>query len=185
MTKSLKELLAQIINAMLPKSGGTMTGRLTLDNNVYMYTNDNDDNPLLLAGTNASNETVFGYGAYNAGQDVYYEGGTVHLASVNPITVSPSLASFYKISLVTVTITGGIVANSMVSTTARTMTAQTGYNAVGVVGWVASNWRIKPTSFYVANNTTLYAGFSNDTSTSVTTTQTVDFRVLWLKATAG
>ncbi len=181
----LKKLLAKIVNSMLPKSGGTMTGRLTLDNNVYLYSNDNSNNSMLLVGTNTNNETVFGFGAYNAGQDVYYEGGTTHLWSNAPIEVKPSLKEIFKISLVTVTITGGISANNAVSTTARTMTEQTGYNAVGVVGWVASDWRIKPTSFYVANNTTLYAGFSNDTSTSVTTTQTVVFRVLWLKATAG
>lgn len=77
--------------------------------------------------------------------------------------------------------TGAVNANDNVSAADRTMTAYgQGYTAVGIVGWASSNWRIRPTSNYIKNNTTLYAGFANDTGTNVSSA-TVTFRVLWIK----
>ena len=65
------------------------------------------------------------------------------------------------------------------------MTAQSGFNAVGIVGSASSNFRIQPTTHYVLDNTHLFAGFANWTSSNVTSSTTVTFYVLWLKATSA
>ena len=61
------------------------------------------------------------------------------------------------------------------------MTEQAGYTAIGIVGWSTTHWRIRPTTNYIKNNTTIYAGFANDTGTAVTSSVTMTFRVLWVK----
>ena len=54
---------------------------------------------------------------------------------------------------------------------------------VGIVGYSSSNMRVRPTSFFVRDNTSIFAGFANDTSTAVTGTVTVKFYTLFLRAT--
>ena len=97
-------------------------------------------------------------------------------------TLTGQISGLFKISTVAVTLSSGIGANSNVSAANRTMTAQSGYNAVGIVGWQSSQWRIRPTTNYILNNTTLYAGFANDSATAVSQSTTVTFRVLWMRA---
>lgn len=78
-------------------------------------------------------------------------------------------------------ISGGISANSYIASSDITITEQSGYKAVGIVGWSSTNWRIKPTTNYIKDNTTIYAGFGNYTSDSVSADVTITFRVLWIK----
>ena len=92
------------------------------------------------------------------------------------------IRGLYKIVQVEVS-TGTIAAGSNVAADNRALTTPSGYNAIGIVGWSSSNWRIRPTSNYVNGNSYIYAGFANDTGSSASAT--VTFRVLCMRATAG
>lgn len=87
----------------------------------------------------------------------------------------------YKITTVQKVISGGIGANSYVGATDIDMTPQEGYNAVGIVGSSSNYFRVQPTTHYVKDNSTLYAGFANWSATAVTSNVTVIFYVLWIK----
>jgi hypothetical protein len=84
-------------------------------------------------------------------------------------------------TLVTKTLPNGISANNYIAAADIAMTPQDGYNAVGIVGWSTTNWRIRPTTNYIKDDSTIFAGFSNDTDTAVTGSVTMIFRVLWVK----
>lgn len=84
-------------------------------------------------------------------------------------------------TLVTKTLSNGITANNYVAAADIAMTPQDGYKAVGIVGWSTTNWRIRPTTNYIKDDSTIFAGFSNDTATAVTGSVTMIFRVLWVK----
>lgn len=101
------------------------------------------------------------------------------------IAINGQFKDFYKITTVQKVISGGINANSYVAAANISMTAQSGYNAVGIVGHSSSNFRVQPTTNYVSNNTTIFAGFANWSASNVTSDVTVIFYVLWLKATAA
>lgn len=101
------------------------------------------------------------------------------------VNASGQYENLYKITTVQKVISGGINANSYVAAANITMTAQSGYNAVGIVGHSSSNFRVQPTTNYVSNNTTIFAGFANWSASNVTSDVTVIFYVLWLKATAA
>lgn len=73
-----------------------------------------------------------------------------------------------------------VAAHSNVGSADITMTEQEGYKAVGIVGYSSSNYRIRPTTNYVKDNTTLYCGFANDSGDAVSSV-TIGFRVLWIK----
>ena len=73
-----------------------------------------------------------------------------------------------------------VAAHSNVGSADITMTEQDGYKAVGIVGYSSSNYRIRPTTNYVKDNTTLYCGFANDSGDAVSSAN-VSFRVLWIK----
>ena len=73
-----------------------------------------------------------------------------------------------------------VAAHSNVGSADITMTEQEGYKAVGIVGYSSSNYRIRPTTNYVKDNTTLYCGFANDSGDAVSSAN-VSFRVLWIK----
>ena len=73
-----------------------------------------------------------------------------------------------------------VAAHSNVGSADITMTEQEGYKAVGIVGYSSSNYRIRPTTNYVKDNTTLYCGFANDSGDTVRSAN-VSFRVLWIK----
>ena len=105
------------------------------------------------------------------------------LSSEGSLTLGGTYNKLYKITTVALNISA-LNANSYVSAADITMTAQSGYNAVGIVGWATNNWRIRPTTHYVKSNTALNAGACNATGENVTTI-TITFYVLWLKATAG
>lgn len=146
--------------------------------------NELDD---LTSTTHGSDDSDYGHYALIVGN------GTADNARSNALTVNwnGNLAiagqheSLFKITEVTKTISGGINANNYVAAANISMTAQTGYNAVGIVGHSSSNFRVQPTTNYVASNTAIFAGFSNLSATNVTSNVTIVFYVLWLKATSA
>lgn len=87
----------------------------------------------------------------------------------------------YKITTVSVTISGGIDANSYKAASDIAMTPQEGYNAVGIVGHSSNYFRVQPTTNYIKDNSTLYAGFANWSASNVTSNVTITFYVLWMK----
>ena len=95
--------------------------------------------------------------------------------------ISNNAKTDFIITTVTKTLSNGIEANTYIPSADISMTEQTGYTAIGIVGWSTTHWRIRPTTNYIKNNTTIYAGFANDTSTAVTSSVTMIFRVLWVK----
>ena len=99
------------------------------------------------------------------------------------MTVNGTYDSLYKITTVEISV-AAISAHSYVSAADKTMAQVSGYNAVGIVGWSSSTWRVRPTSHYIKSNTVLFAGFANDTNSNADAS-TVTFKVLWLKATSG
>ena len=84
-------------------------------------------------------------------------------------------------TIVNKTLSSGIGAKTYIAASDITMEEQSGYKAVGIVGWATNNWRVRPTTNYVKDNATLYCGFANDTDTAVSSSVTIGFRVLWIK----
>lgn len=174
-------------------------GTTTLSNARYIYgRNAADDNSLLLLGINGSNQILVGYGGRNNSVGAtYLDGNVVNIRSNGALNVTATDTSFsgnisttgqykslFKVTSVGVTV-GTLNANSYKTGENYTMTAQSGYNAVGIVGWSTSHWRVRPTTNYINSNTQIFSGFANDTDTNVTSSVTITFRVLWLKATSA
>lgn len=82
-------------------------------------------------------------------------------------------------TIVTKTVSN-LAAHSYIAASDITMEEQPGYKAVGIVGWSTNNWRVRPTTNYVKDNTTLYSGFGNHSDDAVSSV-TIGFRVLWIK----
>lgn len=87
----------------------------------------------------------------------------------------------YKVTTVPVTISGGIDANSYKAASDISMTPEDGYKAVGIVGHSSNYFRVQPTTNYVKDDSTIYAGFANWSATAVTANVNVVFYVLWIK----
>lgn len=105
------------------------------------------------------------------------------------LTIAGQHQELFKITTLAVE-TGNIEADSYKAGQNYTMTEESGYNAVGIVGWSTTNWRIQPTSHYIASNTQLFSGFANykappASGTVPTASATITFRILWLKATSA
>lgn len=152
-------------NGTIPSAYGIAMGK-------YNEEDSNDDYALIIGnGTDDDNRSnVF---------TVDWDG--------NIVTVG-QYESLFKVTTVAVE-TGSINADSYKSAQNYPMTEESGYNAVGIVGWSTSNWRIQPTSHYVVSNTQIYAGFANykapPSSGTSSASATITFRVLWLKATSA
>ena len=87
----------------------------------------------------------------------------------------------YKVTTVSVSINGGIDANSYKAASDIAMTPEDGYKAVGIVGHSSTYFRVQPTTNYVKDDSTIYAGFANWSATPVTSDVNVVFYVLWIK----
>lgn len=87
----------------------------------------------------------------------------------------------YKVTTVPVTISGGIDANSYKASSDIAMTPEDGYKAVGIVGHSSNYFRVQPTTNYVKDDSTIYAGFANWSASPVTSDVNVVFYVLWIK----
>lgn len=87
----------------------------------------------------------------------------------------------YKVTTKQVVISGGIGANSYKAASDIAITPQDGYNAVGIVGHSSNYFRVQPTTNYIKDNSTLFAGFANWSATAVSNDVTVTFYILWIK----
>ena len=136
-----------------------------------------DDSPSeVVTGVKGNDES-----SYRTG-DVNLTPANIGALATSGGTLTGQISGLYKISTVAVTLSTGIGASSYIGATSHTMTAESGYNAVGIIGWQSTQWRVRPTTNYVVDNTTLYAGFANDSATAVSSSVTVTFRVLWMRA---
>lgn len=159
--------------------GGTITsagkitsgGRIVLPHNTYFAAKD-------------SGGTEQGMLFFYNGREYFGNNDFPTTIRGTSITIDGPQAGLYKVTDVAVSV-AAINAHSNISATNHTMTAQSGYNAVGIVGWQTSNFRISPATNYINSNTQLYAGFKNTSASNVTGTTTVTFKVLWLKGTSG
>lgn len=154
-------------------SGGKITagGRFVLPYNTYFAAKDADGNEQGMISFYADRE-YFG----NASFPTTIRGSSISLS--NP------LSDFYKITRVTVSVSA-LSAHANVAASSHSMTAQSGFNAVGIVGWSSGSYRIRPTTHYIASNTSLYAGFANTSGGATQQAYDVVFYVLWLKATSA
>ena len=161
------------IDGVLTSGGKIISGgRFVLPYNTYFVAKDSDgttERPMFFFYNGVE---YFGNNSY----DTTIRGSSISLAT--------KISNFYKITNVSISV-NGINAHNYISGSSHTMTAQTGYEAVGIVGWETSNYRIRPTSHYISSNTSLFSGFANTSASNVTSTTTMIFRVLWLKATSG
>lgn len=172
--------------------GGTITGvgnvalsgTLTMNNAENIYMKDTGGTECAVLSMSTSNNTVLGYGGYDASQggtNIY--GNTVRLYANNAITFNQPLAALFKVTDVSKSVSS-IAAHSYQNGISFSMTAQSGYNAVGVVGWSSSNFRIYPFRVEVTSNTNITASLSNATA-AASADFTMHFYVLWLKATSA
>lgn len=128
--------------------------------------------------TNGDNAFIVGNGA-----DDDHRSNALAVDWSGNLNIAGQHQALYKITQVTKVLTGGVNANSYIQATNIAMTPADGYNAVGIVGHSSSNFRVQPTSEYVASNSAIFAGFANWSASNVTSDVTVIFYVLWLKAT--
>ena len=66
-------------NTKLPLAGGTMTGSITLNNAVYLYGKNTGGTSYILAGLNADNNFLLGYGTAGAGYSTFLDGNNIYL----------------------------------------------------------------------------------------------------------
>jgi hypothetical protein len=104
------------------------------------------------------------------------------------IQVSGGINDLYKVTDYPIS-SIAVNANSVTSASGHSVTRQSGYRAIGIVGYNTTNGHIRPTVNYItesssiSSNPTLTAGFANDSASDLSG-QTVTFKILWIKATA-
>lgn len=163
----------------------SLLGALSFVNSRNILMEDTGGTPRAVLAMSSSNNTVVGYGGYDASQggtNVY--GNNVRLYSRNPIQFNQPLAGLFK----TTTESGTVPATSAHSYSTNlsaSMTAPDGYNAVGIVGWQSSNFRLYPFRCEVASNSSITFGVTNSTGTATSNSTTMYFQVLWMKATSA
>lgn len=182
---------ASIVGDLSVGGGATVSGDIVtngdirLNNAKTIYIKDTGGTPRSVVTMSTSNNTALGYGGYNVSQGgTFIYGNNVRIISRNAIQFDQPLAALYKVTTVTVSV-AALSAHANVAASSYTMTAQSGYNAVGIVGWSTGSYRIRPTTHYIASNTSLYAGFANTSAAATSQAYDVVFRVLWLKATSA
>lgn len=135
---------------------------------------------------------VFVYGGTSANKPVSISGSAVNIGgnitAADNLKVEGRYTELYKVTSFTKTLSGGVGADSYIAAADITIPSASrvsGYNAVGIVGHASNYFRVQPTTNYVKDNTTIYAGFANWSATPVTNDVTITFYILWLKATTA
>lgn len=170
----------------------SVVGGITTNGDVSIATNNKAIRLTDTGGTlrsmvylSSNNYFGLGYGLYdaNAGETRIY-GDTLRLYSHNAITFNQPLSALYQVTTEsgTVPATG---AHTYSTNLSASMTAPAGYNAVGIVGWQSSNFRLYPFRCEVASNSSITFGVTNSTATATSNSTTMSFQVLWLKATSA
>lgn len=170
----------------------SVVGGITTNGDVSIATNNKAIRLTDTGGTlrsmvylSSNNYFGLGYGLYaaNAGETRIY-GDTLRLYSHNAITFNQPLSALYKVTTESGTVPA-ISAHSYSTNLSASMTAPVGYNAVGIVGWQSSNFRLYPFRCEVASNSSITFGVTNSTATATSNSTTMSFQVLWLKATSA
>lgn len=159
----------------------TLNGALYFGNAKNIYFKDTGGTYRAVVAMSNSNNTVLGYGGYDASQggtNIY--GNTVRLYSRNAIQFDQPLAGLVKLTEYQFS-TPAMNAHTYESTTSATLPAQTGYIPVGIVGWRVGNYHVNAFNLRL-NGRTIYGGFSNPYNSNVAAS-TCTVNVLWLKAT--
>lgn len=183
---SHKHSASDITNGTLPAERGG-TGNTTLTSSMNALVNslgrgtdtptDNDYYVSQYAGGGDTTTTYHRRPVSSLWNYIKSKADSVYAASNH----THNLGANFKITEVAVT-TNSISAHGYQSGASISMTAQSGYTAIGIVGWKSNSYKIRPTSHYIEDNNSLFAGFAN-TSTSSVTSAKVTFKVLWAKNT--
>lgn len=169
--------------AMVTDAAGNMTldGSLYFGNARTIYMKDTGGTYRAVVSESTSNNTVIGYGGYDASQggtNIY--GNTVRVYSRNEIQFNQPLAGLVKLTEYQFS-TPAMNAHTYESTVSATLPAQTGYIPVGIVGWRVGNYHVNAFTLRL-NGRTIYGGFSNPYNSNVAAS-TCTVNILWLKAT--
>ena len=169
--------------AMVTDAAGNLelNGALTLQNAKNILAKDTGNTERAILSMSGNNNTVLGYGGYDASQggtSIY--GNTVRLYSRNEIVFNQPLAGLVKLTEYQFS-TPAMNAHTYVSSTSATLPAQTGYIPIGIVGWRVGNYHVNAFNLRL-NGRTIYGGFSNPYDSNVGAS-TCTVNVLWLKAT--
>ena len=123
-----------------------------------------------------------------------------NLSVLNDLTVTNDVAiggdlglngqitDFYEIVVLSVETTASIAAHSYQSNATYTVPSgsrPSGMTLVGVVGWGASNFRLYAASAFVNGAHSISVTIANSSATSVAAGATINFRLLYAKATAA
>lgn len=128
--------------------------------------------------------------------EVVVRDGTTDLVIINDnnniditgnIQISGSINNLYKVTDYPIG-SIAVTANAVTANSNYTVTRESGYQAIGIVGYNTTNGYIRPTANYItdnsmSNNPILTAGFANNSASDLSG-QTVIFKILWIKATA-
>lgn len=169
--------------AQVTDAAGNMTinGSLYMGNAKTIYMKDTGGTYRAVVSESTSNNTVIGYGGYDASQggtNIY--GNTVRVYSRNEIQFNQPLAGLVKLTEYQFS-TPAMNAHTYESTVSATLPAQTGYIPVGIVGWRVGNYHVNAFTLRL-NGRTIYGGFSNPYNSNVAAS-TCTVNILWLKAT--
>lgn len=95
---------------------------------------------------------------------------------------------FYKIVQLAVTTSSNIAAHGSYANATYTVPSAdrpSGMTLAGVVGWGASNYRLSPSTAFVNGSHSISVTLANTSATSVSSGATVNFRLLYINATAS
>jgi len=149
--------------------------------------------------------TIAGYdsqttiGRYNDNQSTTaFEigNGTADNARSNAFTVDWSgnvkiagdITGFYKIVQLAVTTSSSISAHGSYANATYTVPSAdrpSGMTLAGIVGWGASNYRLSPSTAFVNGTHSISVTLANTSASSVSSGATVNFRLLYIKATSA
>ena len=103
-------------NYALPKSGGTLTGTVILNNSIYIYSKDADGTARLLAGMSSANNMLFGYGSRDGSVGAtFLDGHVVYIRSNGAINMQCTSASINA----ALTVTGNIISSTHIGTSSK------------------------------------------------------------------
>ena len=141
----------------------------------------------LLASASSSNHGIYSY--TNSRWIVRDDGTNAWLGSSNGLSVNNSTgkitsrgvySELYEVTEATCSYTS-LGANASLPMTDYPMTAVSGYDAVGIVGYWCDSAYVQPYAYYVKSNSVVRVGIINHSSDVVN--GAIRFKVLWLKAT--
>lgn len=154
-------------------SGGKITsgGRIVLPYNTYFVAKDSAD---------AEQGMLFFYN----NNEIFGNNSFATQIRGSSISISAPITGLYKVTTEVVSVPATSAHGSQSSAT-YSITAQSGYHAVGIVGWNCATFRIVPFNAHIISDSSIGAGFVNTTATATSSAYNMTFYILWLKGTSG